>query len=83
MKTNIHMEQCGAGWKVLVDIEDVTEGEAFNTAKRLIENAAEFTMALPGWDVNRAGGAEASSPEDSKWRRAYFAKQKWAAGRTR
>ena len=78
MKTNVKLEQCGAGWKVFAEIEDAAEGEAFEAAKRLIEKAAEFTMGLPGWNLGKEDSHE--DPEQNKWRKAYFARKNWARG---
>ena len=78
MKTNIHLEQCGAGWKILADIEDVTNQAELNKATELVQEAAVFSMALPGWDLKKTAGEE--NPDGDRWRKAVFARRQWAKG---
>ena len=77
MTLNVTLEQCGAGWKVLAEIHDVVDEEGLTAAQKLVERAAEFSMALPGWNP---GKQEREEPEGNKWRKAYFARRNWARG---
>ena len=81
MKTSIDFEQCSAGWKVVAHVEDIQSDSELNVAQCLVEKAAEFGAALPGWNLEKATGE--SDPEQNKWRKAYFARKQWAAGKTR
>jgi hypothetical protein len=78
MKLDINFEQCSAGWKVTANAEGVQNKEELESAKRLIEDAAEFSAGLPGWNLGKEAGE--TDPEQNKWRKAYFAKKAWARG---
>ena len=79
MKLNIHLEECSSGWKVLADIEDVKTPEDLKEAKVLVADAAEYASLLPGWDTGKKD-ANPEQGEDNKWRKAYFARQRWNKG---
>jgi len=81
VKTSLDFEQCGGGWKVLAHVEDVTTEAELLHAQGLIESAAQFSMALPGWDLKKTAGEEDTSQD--KWRKAAFARRQWAKGLTK
>ena len=81
MKLNIKLEQCGAGWKVFAEMDDMKALEELELLKPVIESAAQFSMALPGWNVKES--PEATSEEQEKWRKAYFARKAWNKGLSR
>ena len=78
MKLNVHFEQCSSGWKMIADLEGLESEPELAAAQALIENAAQFSMGLPGWNGTK------DAPEDNeaqnKWRKAYFARKNWARG---
>ena len=76
MKTNIRLEQCSAGWKVIADIEGATSSEDIEQAKSLIATFGAYAHTLPGWSAT--GEAPAASDKSEAERnaiRAHYAQK--------